>query len=189
MGMEKKILAALLAGKGGHGGRRLLVGVALAGVAGLVILVVLGVAAFKLVSGAMQAKPDAELLALEKLVREQAVVLDARQQEAVRPLLGKLAAPEMPPAEREALKQQLEAILTPAQAAKLAQWKRETEQKAAEVAGLPGALVAWLDQLGLPATEARQGIEALLAWLQLRTPGNSAEDLLRQLEADRKPGQ
>ena len=187
MGMEKKILAALLAGKGDHGMRRLLVGVALAGVIGLVVLLVLGVVAFKLVSGAIQNPPDVELLALEKMVAGQAVVLDARQQERVRPLLARLAAPDLPAAEQQALKKELWGVLAPAQRAEVERWKSEASQKAAEVAGIPAAITAWLDQLGLPASEARQGIEALLAWLRLRTPDNSAEDLLRQME--KKPGQ
>lgn len=187
MGMEKKILAALLVGKDGHGMRRLLVGAAIAGVIGLVVLVVFGVMAFKLVSGAVKSAPDMELLALEKMVAEQAVVLDARQQAAVRPLLTKLAAPDVTAAERETLKEQLWDVLAPAQRAEVERWKSEASQKAAEVAGIPAALTAWLDRLGLPASEARQGIEALLAWLRLRTPDNSAADLLRQME--KEPGQ
>lgn len=187
MGMKKKMLLALLSSGEGKGLRNILLAAAAAAVVGLVVLVVLGMVAFKLVSGAMQAKPDVDLLALEKMVAEQAVVLDARQQEALRPLLTKLAAPDLTAAEREALKEQLWGVLAPAQRAEVERWKTAASQKAAEVAGFPAAITAWLDQLGLPASEARQGIEAFLAWLQLRTPDNSAEDLLRQTE--KKPGQ
>jgi hypothetical protein len=187
MGMKKKILFTLLSRGDGNGLRKILLGAAVVGLLGIVGLVVLGVVAFKLVSGAMASRPDLDLLALEKLVSEQAVVLDASQQAAVRPLLTKLAAPELTEAERAALKQRLGTLLTPTQAAQVAQWKEATTQKAAEVAGLPAAITAWLDQLGLPATEARQGLDALLAWLQVRTPDNSAADLLRRLE--QKPAQ
>ena len=187
MGMKKKMLFALLSSGDGKGLRNILLAAAAAAVVGLVVLVVLGVVAFKLVSGAVKSAPDVELLALEKMVAEKAVVLDARQQEAVRPLLARLAAPDLTAAEREAIKKEIWGVLAPAQRVEVERWKREASQKAAEVAGIPAAITAWLDQLGLPASEARQGIEALLAWLRLRTPDNSAEDLLRQLE--KKPGQ
>ncbi|MEW6594566.1 MAG: hypothetical protein AB1413_06830 [Thermodesulfobacteriota bacterium] len=195
MGIGKKIfweLASTTIARGGKDRawlRRMLVGVALAGVAGLVVLVVLGVVAFKLVSGAIQAKPDADLLALEKMVAEQVVVLDARQQEQVRPLLIKLASPDLPAAEQQVLKKELWGLLAPAQRAEVERWKNEESRKASGVTGIPGAITGWLDQFGLPASEARQGVEAILAWLRLRIPDNNAEDLLRQLPPKEISGQ
>ncbi|MFZ5775232.1 MAG: hypothetical protein ACOY3Z_07095 [Thermodesulfobacteriota bacterium] len=159
--------------------RRGLAAALVVGVGGVVALAMVAVMSFNAVEKAMASRPDLDLLALEKVIDAGTVVLSSEQRQRVRLLLMKLEAPGMSQAEREAIKQELWDILNPAQLGQVEAWKEAAAKKAARIDRLP---IVWLEHLGLPGDQAREALEAVLTWIELRLPGNSAGDLLQRLE-------
>lgn len=124
-------------------------------------------------------KPDRDLLALNSLVAEKALLLSAEQQQRLAPLVKELALPGLAPERAADLKAQLLNSIPPAQAAKIEAWKIAT---AGTFFTLPPAAAALVENLtGLSPTLIATKIEAFLAWWQGDKFQNSAELLQKTL--------
>ncbi len=190
MGMKKKILYSTISkliDKGRRDPRWIKKIVALTVVFGLFCMVSFGFLLYYAVGMAKDLvadKPDLDLLAMERLIAEKALVLSQEQQRLMAPIIKDLASSGLAPEQATALKAQLLSSIAPAQLAKVEAWKASASEKAAGLFVLPPAFAAIIENYtGLSKEVVRARIDAFLAWWQLTKPENSAEQLQKTMRS------
>lgn len=175
MGRENQILHQLLArllARGRHDPQwrqrviTLILGAGLLLLLGCGFLLYLGLGLSK---NLLANKPELDLLALDKLVAAQALVLTPEQQQRLAPLARELATPGLAAEKAAALKAQLLEIIPPAQMARL-----ESLQAAASSGGLlnlPPVVASLIEGFtGYTPAEIAALLESWRAWWQGNKP-------------------
>lgn len=191
MGLKKKILHKSLSSvfkKGLQNSSRLKKAVAVVLVVGLLFViggVVLSVYIVSTVSKMITAKPDIDLIALERLISEKTIVLSKAQKARLTPIIQKLSSHEHTPKQTAALKIQIWSILEPLQQQKVNEWKAATAQKVEGLFAIPPSVVAFIEKYtGITEQQIKEKADALRVWWQLKKPDNNAEDLLNTMESN-----
>jgi len=191
MGMKKELLFRALwfvLGKTRRDPRWAKKLVGLAVVSGLLVMAGGGVLLYFAVGMAKDlivAKPDLDLLALERLSAEKALVLSEEQQRLLTPIIDSLAVSGLTPEQVSALQAQLRQSISPAQLAMITEWKAAASTEAAGLwALLPPAVGAIIEEYRALAQElVGARIKAILAWWQLTKPENNAEQLQKDIRS------
>lgn len=121
--------------------KRIIVALAVTGVIGTVLVVMLAVMAFRFVGGAVDYLQSMDLATMESRMAEAALDLDQRQREIIGPLFDKLKSNELALPQREEVEKAIMEALTPQQRKQLEAWQNN---------GIMESIVHWLEELGVP---------------------------------------
>lgn len=135
------------------------------------------------ISNMVSEKPDIDLVALNRLIAETAIVLTEAQKRAMLSIIQELANPEIAPEQTDTMKKQLWNILDASQLQKMEAWKTTTAEKAEGLFAIPPGIAVFIEKYtGITAEMVRKKTDALLAWWQTKKPENSAEQLRETME-------
>lgn len=154
-------------------------------VCGLVLLIggvaILGYT-FSKVSNMVTANPDAELVALERLITAKAIVLTQEQKARLAPVIKDLGKPGQPPEQTKALKEKVWGILDPAQVKAVTDWRVKAEKEAGTLveAGKSSVSEALSNYTGISPENAKKTIDNLSGWWQLKGSQNGSVDNLQK---------
>lgn len=126
--------------------------------------------AFNQVNKMITAKPDNDLVALEHLVAEKAIILSQEQKERLTPIIKELTKTGLIPENVKSIKDKMWSILEPEQLKAVQTWKEKTTQQAGSLVndGRSALSEALNKYTGLPVGEIEKSISGLTAWWQLR---------------------
>lgn len=139
--------------------------------------------AVSMIGGMLSEKPDIDLIALERLIAERAILLTEEQKSKMMPIIDRLADPEISEEQETALKAQLWRNLDAPQLQMLEEWKKANFKKAEKLFTIPPGLAAFLEKYtGITTEMVRERIEAFKAWWRTKKPENSADRLRETME-------
>jgi len=139
------------------------------------------------VSNMVTANPDADLAAMEYLLKDKTIVLTEEQKTRLVPIIRELAKAEQIPEQAKALKEKLWAVLEPAQVKAVKAWKDKTAKEAGALVetGKASATDIIGKYTGISQERVKQTIDGLSGWWQLNGPQKgSTEKLLQEVEGN-----
>ena len=180
MGFKKKILYGLydVSRRNPRALKKLFL---FAGAAFLGFIVIAGLLVYSALSGLKgiaASPPDIELLALQELIANKAILLTEAQKSKMMPLAQKLSGEKISPEDKAAIKQQIYGLFDPAQTRQLDEWKSVLLKKAGEFTSTPENIVSAAERYtGISMKPVQGWIDALLSWWKITRPTDSAKGL------------
>ncbi len=139
------------------------------------------------VSNMVTATPDADLVALERLLTEKTIVLTEEQKTSLLPVIEALANPEQLPEQATALKEKVWDILEPAQVQAVQDWQDKTTKEAGTLieTGISSLADTVSKYTGISEVGVQNAISAVSGWWQLNGPEKgSAGGLQKAVEGN-----
>lgn len=144
-------------------------------------MVIAGLLVYSAISGLKgiaASPPDIELLALQELIANKAILLTEAQKSKMMPLAQKISAENLTPGDKAEIKKQIYGLLDPAQTRHLDEWKSVVLKKAGEFTSTPQNIVSAVERYTGISMKPFQGwIDALLSWWKITKPADSAKGL------------
>lgn len=159
--------------------------VVVAAVCVLVLLIgsvaLLGYAVSK-VSKIVTANPDADLVALERLLTTKTIVLTEGQKAKLAPVIKDLAKPGQSTDQTKVLKEKMWGILDPVQVKAVNDWRVKAEKEAGTLVetGKSSISEAVSKYTGITPENAKKTIDSLSGWWQLKGSPNGNIDKLQK---------
>ena len=151
------------------------------GAAFLVFIVIAGLLVYSAISGLKglaASPPDIELLVLQELIDNKAILLTEAQKSQMLPLAQKLSGEKISPENRADIKNQIYGLLDPAQTRQLDEWKSMLLKKAGEFTSTPQNIASAVERYTGISLKPFQGwVDALLSWWKITKPADSAKGL------------
>lgn len=180
MGFQKKIFNKVYA-MSRHNPRVLKKLALFAGAAFLGFIVITGLLVYSAISGLKgiaTSPPDIEILAMQELIANKAILLTEAQKSQMIPLVQKLSGGIIPPEDKAAIKRQIYGLLDSAQTSHLDEWKSVLLKKAGEFTSTPQNIASAVERYTGISMKPLQGwIDALLSWWKITKPAASAKSL------------
>lgn len=133
------------------------------------------------------ASPDADLIALERLVSEKAITLTKEQKAKLAPVIKDITVPGQTPEQLKTLKDKIWSNLDPVQIKAVKEWRFTTEKKAGNFIETSKTSIAQTvsDYTGISVEQYQKIIDGLPAWMQLKgQQNNSTDQLLKAVEGN-----
>jgi hypothetical protein len=133
--------------------------------------------------GLAASSPDIDLLALQELMANKALLLTETQRAQMTPLVQKILRETIIPSDRADLKRQLYGLLDPIQIKQVEDWKAANIRKAGKFTSTPQNIISALERYtGISMKPLREWIDnVLLSWWKITKPEDSAKGLIEVL--------
>ena len=131
--------------------------------------------------------PDADLIALERLVADKTITLTGEQKDRLAPIIKDITMPGQTPEQLNVLKNKLWNNIDPVQLKAVKDWRVTAEKSAGNFIKSGKDSIAQIvsDYTGIGVEQSQKIIDSLPAWMQLKgNQSNSADRLLKAVEGN-----